>query len=252
MKSTWNLPPAPPGFQGLHTDKPVSVYVRHLPHWRQEGATYFVTFRLHDSLPQEKLRELRALRREWEERCRSGQDGRIGNPSYSGKQLEKLSRETMRRVERWLDQGLGACRLKDAAAARLVVDAMHFFDGQRYELGFCVVMPNHVHAIVRPFVVGRISNPSDANHGGSTNDDALERILQSWKRHTSLEINRLLSLTGALWQEESFDRIIRDEEHLYRTIQYIGANPTKAELTYQECPTWIRPEWVQLGWRFEP
>ena len=46
---TWNRA-APPGFQGLRTDIPVTVYYRHLPHWRQDGATYFVTFRLADSL----------------------------------------------------------------------------------------------------------------------------------------------------------------------------------------------------------
>ena len=34
----WNLPP-PPGFQGLHPDKPVVVYQRHLPHW-QTGALW--------------------------------------------------------------------------------------------------------------------------------------------------------------------------------------------------------------------
>jgi hypothetical protein len=62
----WNLPPPPPGFQGLHPDKPVRIYVRHLPHWRQDGATYFVTYRLHDSLPQAKLQELADYRREWE------------------------------------------------------------------------------------------------------------------------------------------------------------------------------------------
>jgi hypothetical protein len=57
----WNLPP-PPGFQGLHPDQPITVYQRHLPHWRQDGATYFVTFRLADSLPQSKLDELAALK----------------------------------------------------------------------------------------------------------------------------------------------------------------------------------------------
>ena len=48
----------PPGFRGLHPDVPVTVYYRHLPHWRQDGATYFVTFRLDDALPQCKLDEL--------------------------------------------------------------------------------------------------------------------------------------------------------------------------------------------------
>jgi hypothetical protein len=61
----WNLPP-PPGFQGLREDLPLDAYVRHLPHWRQPGATYFVTFRLADSLPKVKLDELAGLRREWE------------------------------------------------------------------------------------------------------------------------------------------------------------------------------------------
>ncbi|MCA9143628.1 MAG: hypothetical protein KDB05_12615, partial [Planctomycetales bacterium] len=59
---------APPNFRGLRPDIPVTVYYRHLPHWRQEGATYFVTFRLADALPQEKLRYLQRLRAEWERR----------------------------------------------------------------------------------------------------------------------------------------------------------------------------------------
>ncbi len=58
--------PLPPGFQGLHPDKTVKMYERHLPHWRQDGATYFVTFRLGDSLAQSRIHELDGLRLEWE------------------------------------------------------------------------------------------------------------------------------------------------------------------------------------------
>jgi hypothetical protein len=54
-----------------------------------------------------------------------------------------------------------------------------------------------------------------------------------------------------LWQEESFDRIARDEEHLYRVVQYIGRNPDKAELGQGEFVRWIDPEWEQIGWGFE-
>lgn len=61
----WNLP-APPGFQGLRDDLPLEIYVQQLPHWRQKGATYFVTYRQCDSLPQAKLAELRSFKREWE------------------------------------------------------------------------------------------------------------------------------------------------------------------------------------------
>jgi REP element-mobilizing transposase RayT len=174
-------------------------------------------------LPQSKLNELEQLRREWEQRH---------PPPRTDHQFEELASETARRVERWLDQGLGRCRLKDSAAARLVVDAMHYFDGQRYELGSYVVMPNHVHAVVRPLMC---------------NEEPLERILQSWKRYSAREINRRFELTGTFWQEESFDRIIRDEEHLWRVLQYIGSNPAMAGLSREQCPCWVRPEWVELG-----
>ncbi len=222
----WNLP-VPPGFQGLRSDKPLTIYVRHLSHWRQEGATYFVTFRLHDSLPLAKLAELAAFRREWERR---------NPPPHSDEQLQELAQETIRRIDRWLDQGLGSCCLKEPELAKYVSAAMHYFDNKRYELGCYVVMPNHVRVVVRPLLC---------------ETEPLERILQSWKRHTSLEINRILGVAGQLWQHDSFDRIVRDEEHLYRVIQYIGTNPIQSGLKGGQCPRWIRPQWEELGWRFD-
>ena len=84
-------------------------------------------------------------------------------------------------------------------------------------------MPNHVHAILRPL---------------QPKTDPLEKILQSRKRRTSREINSKLGLAGELWQEESFDRIIRDEEHLDRCLQYIGANPRRGGLSADACPRW--------------
>lgn len=46
------------------------------------------------------------------------------------------------------------------------------------------------------------------------------------------------------------DRIIRDEEHLWRALQYIGDNPRRAGLKADACPRWVRPEWEELGWKF--
>jgi putative transposase len=221
----WNLT-APPGFQGLRDDLAVTIYVRHLPHWRQDGATYFVTFRLGDSLPQAKLQELSTWRRNWEG-CHPCPRSTAVN--------EELSREVMRRVEAWLDQGMGNCLLSDAANAATVVEALHHFDRQRYDLASYVIMPNHVHLIVRPL----------AGDG-----DALEGILQSWKQFSAKRINTRLGADGSVWQEESFDRIVRDEEHLYRCLQYIGANPTRAKLPPDACQRWVRPQWEALGWRF--
>lgn len=224
---TWNLPP-PPGFQGLRDDLPLTRYERHLPHWRQDGATYFVTYRLHDSLPQSKLRELRLFRAEWERRH---------PPPRSHKILDELAQEIIRRVEGWLDQGMGSCVLKSDNASASVADALHKQDGSSHELGCYVVMPNHVHAVVRPL------NPATY---------PFEKILQNWKGSSAREINKKLNQSGTLWQRESFDRIIRDEEHLYRVIQYIGRNPAKAGLSPAVTRLWIRPSWVDCGWNFEP
>jgi REP element-mobilizing transposase RayT len=222
----WNLPP-PPGFQGLHPDKPITVYQRHLPHWRQEGATYFVTFRLADSLPQSKLVELECLKEEWERRY---------PPPRAKAVWEELTRQVYERVERWLDQGMGSCVLQHAALAAWVTSALHHFNDDRYELDCYTVMPNHAHVIGRPLT-------AEAH--------ALETILGSWKKYSSRRINRALKRVGDLWQGESYDRIIRDEEHLWRAIQYIGSNPDRAGLLRNTCPLWIRPQWVELGWRFE-
>ncbi len=223
MPATWNLAP-PPGFRGLDPHKPLTVYHRHLPHWRQDGASYFVTFRLADSLPQIKLRELAVYKEEWE---------RTHPPPRSDKDLDQFAKDTFARVEGWLDQGMGACWLRQAWAGQIVDDALRFFDGSRYELGSFVVMPNHVHAIVRPL---------------EPEIQPLEKILQSRKRTTAQQINEGLRTRGQLWQDESFDRIIRDEQHLYRCIQYIGNNPRKARLAQNEWTRWIRPEWDELGW----
>lgn len=219
----WNLP-APPGFQGLHPEKQLKIYARNMPHWRQDGATYFVTFRLGDSLPQSKLYELEDLRTEWLRRHPTSQNA-----------ADQLAKEIIRRVEKWLDQGYGSCHLREIWASTIVADAMHHFDGERYELGCFAVMANHVHGIVRPL------DPAT---------QPLERVLQSWKRFSAQQINERLGQDGAFWQEETFDRIIRDEEHLWNTIQYIGANPRLAGQSPDDCPRWIRPEWEELGWKF--
>lgn len=221
----WNLPP--PGFQGLRDDLPLTVHHRTLPHWRQDGATYFVTFRLADSLPQTKLQELRHFKREWE----------LQNPPPRSNEAEEtITQHVIQRVERWLDQGMGSCVLQSSALSRFLAQALHARDDTHYELGCYVVMPNHAHVIVRPLDPAAYS---------------LDKILKSWKASSACAINRELSVNGTLWQHESFDRIIRDEEHLYRVIQYIGRNPRLAGLSMDDVRLWIRPSWVELGWDFE-
>jgi REP element-mobilizing transposase RayT len=139
------------------------------------------------------------------------------------------------RVEYWLDQGMGNCILQNEQASQLVDDSLKHFHQVRYELGASVVMPNHVHCILRPF---------------ETTDFALEDLLGSCKSFCARRINQLLNQSGKLWQDESYDRIVRDPEHLWNCLQYIGKNPRRAGRSNNSCRLWINPQWHKLGWTF--
>ncbi|MBM3887562.1 MAG: valine--tRNA ligase [Verrucomicrobia bacterium] len=191
-------------FRGLDPFAEVDVSRRRLPHWRQAGATYFVTFRLADSIPEGRLAELEAERQRW-----------LANHS------EPLSEADHReyyqlfndRVEQWLDEGHGSCVLSDVRAAKIVAGALRHFDGQRYMLGAWVVMPNHVHVLVTP------------REGQELGD-----ILHSWKSFSAHEINKLTGRAGQLWQHESHDHIVRDAQALARIQAYIEQNPQMARV----------------------
>jgi hypothetical protein len=63
--------------------------------------------------------------------------------------------------------------------------------------------------------------------------------MHSLKRFTAREANRILGRTGQpFWQDESYDRLIRNEKEFERTLRYIETNPVKAGLaaTPEEFP----------------
>ena len=215
---------APPGFRGLHPDLPVTMYQRHLPHWRQEGATYFVTFRLGDSLPLQKLAEIQRCRAEWE---------RTHPEPRTEAQWQDFTRRQAIRIEGWLDEGYGECVFGDAKNADIMSKSMLYFQDDRSSTYAFVVMPNHVHVVMKPLGKWR-----------------LEQILDSWNGFVGRSVNKSIQRSGVLWQEESYDRIIRDEEHLFRVVQYIGKNPYKAGLPESVWFRWIHPACEQANWGF--
>lgn len=214
----------PPGFVGLRPDVPIKFYTRHLPHWRQEGATYFVTFRLNDALPPDRLRELVELKRRWE----------LANPGPKTEaKWEKYGREVTARIEEWLDDGYGSSYFREPQHAELLANAMRHYHETRCEVRCFVVMPNHAHAIMKPL-----------------GNNALEQTLGLIKGFVSHEINEYYGTTGANWEQESYDRIIRDLTHLENVIRYIENNGPKAKLPRTQYLPWIDPTWQSAGWGF--
>ena len=71
---------------------------------------------------------------------------------------------------------------------------------------------------------------------------SLSRIMQGIKSTSAHRINKILHRSGRLWQHESFDRILRSEEHLELKLEYIGLNPVRAGLVQS-------PEDYRWFWR---
>ena len=138
-----------------------AFYRRRLPHWRQENATYFVTWRI-------------------------------------AANQEKLSAP---------ERGLVAAEIRSR-------------QGQYYELHAYVIMDDHAHVLVEP-----------------TGGHALEKIVHSWKSFTAHNLQRQAGRSRRIWQDEYFDRIVRDEKEFAEKFDYILSNPWKR---------W--PELVEYAW----
>jgi REP element-mobilizing transposase RayT len=118
------------------------------------------------------------------------------------------------------------------AARQVVVEHIRFDCGRRFDLVIAVVMPDHVHLIFCPrqMCEGVWFDLSD--------------ILKGLKGASARRINLLLGTSGAVWQQESYDRIVRDDREFEETVQYVVDNPVKAGLvtTPEEYPFFVYGE----------
>ncbi len=116
-------------------------------------------------------------------------------------------------MDRILDNArAGPLYLRQPEIAKMMVQAIHYRDKEmgHYDLHSYVVMANHVHLLITPRV-------------------QVSKLMQSLKRFTAREGNRILGLTGQpFWQEESYDRLVRDGTEFERIARYIEMNPVRA------------------------
>ncbi len=90
-------------------------------------------------------------------------------------------------------------------------------------LAVVVVMPDHTHALLTP-----------------TDGYALSRITKGIKGVSARQINEARRTSGSVWQDESWDRIIRDQSELDEKRRYMLDNPVRKGLT--------RDPWTWPGW----
>jgi len=116
-------------------------------------------------------------------------------------------------MDRILDQAkTGPLYLNQPEIAQITVEAIRYRANQ-YQLHAFVLMANHVHLLITPQV-------------------EVAPLLHSLKRFTARESNKILKRTGQpFWQDESYDRLVRNEEEFRKIANYIEMNPVRVGLT---------------------
>ena len=184
-------------------------YRRRLPHIQIAGATYFITFRLANSLPSQALEKLAEAKQ------------KINKLPENQKAVAHQA--WFVKYDDYLDQALhGNLYLKNWQVADMVTESILFRDGKIYDLVASSIMPNHIHLVCRPL------EKADGVYFGLT------EILHSLKRHTAREANKILQRKSTFWQEESYDHFIRDDSELERIVKYVLHNPVKAGLVKEQ------------------
>jgi REP element-mobilizing transposase RayT len=151
-------------------------------------------------------------------------DKKHGGTGVSPVQSFKITRRTL---PHWQEPGsvyfiTWRCRKDETLSPEertIALEAVHYWDGRKWTLYAAVIMPDHVHALVQP-----LTSPQ----GAGVFD--LAEIIHSVKSFSVHQINRLRGRRGSLWQDERYDRIVRDEEEFLEKWQYIINNPVKQDL----------------------
>lgn len=197
---------------------------RNLPHWEQEDAVYFMTVRLYGSLPKEVLDRLKDARKLAELELEQEEL----NEEERREKLNSLRDLYFGKFDNLLDKGeTGPHWLKAEKVAEVWKKALEYFDNTRYKVICATIMSNHVH-----FIFYKLT-------------DTLSAVMHALKSYSGLEANRVLGRIGEpFWQEESFDRIIRNRAELAFRIQYVLNNPVEVGLVkhWRDWPwSYLRP-----------
>jgi len=195
----------------LHYKKK-EFYRRKLPHFQNKGALFFVTFNTKSAL---KVKCKEKLKKQFFERKKL----LLRNRKSDKEELDKEYRRYFGNYDDYLHKYGKNHWLKNEDCAKITAEALHFWDDKRIELYAFCIMSNHVHAVFRVF---------EKDENGK--EIFLQDITESIKKFSAKECNKILNRSGQFWQNESYDRLIRNRGELFRIISYVLDNPVKAGL----------------------
>lgn len=183
-----------------------------LPHWEVAEHWHFITIRCQGSLPSEARRKIREIHEAL---------SKI-DPQHAD--FAQLQRQYFLSTEKYLHQNVGFAPFAQPATNRSCLEDWQGLNDDGWQVGEAVIMPNHLHGLIYP----------DKTHR------PLREALIRFKGRSARRLNLILGRKGRFWQQDWFDRWMRHEGELGKTIDYIRQNPVKAKL--------VR-EWQDWPWR---
>ncbi len=177
-----------------------------------EGHWHFITIRCEGSLPEEARQKLQRIYQSMQ------------LVDARSDQFHALQRRYFFTTEKYLDTTNGFSPFSQEAACERCLDAFLAMEDEGWSVGEATVMPNHIHLLI----IRQKYNFS------------LKQILKRFKGRSSRWINQELDRSGRFWQEDWFDRWMRNHDELRKTVAYIRNNPVKANLVKQ---------WSDYPWR---
>lgn len=186
---------------------------RNLPHLYFNDGIYFITYRLANSIPVDKLNLIKSP---------------FTNPNFE--EYKKL----FIRYDKLLDSGnYGINYLSQQNIADVCKESIHYSDSKHYKLICYCIMPNHVHLVFEL----------------SPGSKDISQIMKAIKGISANRANKILNRKGTFWQDESYDRLVRDDVELYFVIKYVLLNPVKAGLVDNWSDwrnTYCRPDFITV------
>jgi putative transposase len=205
-------------------------YARNLPHILPNGSSFFITACLKGSIPKEIITQLQIDLYAVQDRIRLEIPNDIARYKL---EISNAQKRHFGNLDKYFDTYTGGFHwLKQPEIAQILADTFHFWNHKGYELLAYTIMSNHFHLLF---------DTQGFNVHPTT-------IMTSIKRFSAKNANTILNRTGiTFWQEESYDRRVRNERELLRIINYILQNPVKANLAerWQDYPfTWLNEKYL--------
>ena len=114
------------------------------------------------------------------------------------------------KIDQYMDRSSKGCYLH-GQVLEFLKNHLVAKDKDLYELTAFTIMPNHIHILFKQKI-------------------ELSKTIKRIKGATAFEINKILQKKGVFWEENYFDKAIRDEKHFDIVYDYIRNNALKAGL----------------------